>query len=235
MLSALSLQAHVTVGPMRVHHVSGEHVLTTSLEERFTDPEAARQALVRAARERTQLQSLLVPETVLVVQPAPNGSSWLWMVTPRLEQVPDWLAGSPSARTEQLGTAIAEAVCVSLRHELMFAAAIESFGVQSGNLRYIGPLRSSSHPSRSALHLLTGMLAQLATHDVDVDQLVATLMRRLETKLRVDEMAALANECSRLGDAVAPGTHGLLVRALRASRRRRESVESTSTEPAITP
>ena len=237
MLRALSLQANVTVGPKRVHHVAAEHVLTTSLEERFTDPEAARQALVRAARERTQLESLLVPETVLVVQPAPDGASWLWMVTPRLEHIPDWVAGSPLVRTDQLGSAIAEGVCVSLRHELAFAPAVDAFGVQSGSVRYIGPLRTSTHPSRSALDLLTGMLAQLAAHDVDGHQLVAAVTRRLEVKLRADEMALLADECARLGDAVAPSTHGLLLRALRASRRRRESIDasSTSTEPSAAP
>jgi|GEM_PF-718264 len=234
MLSELALQANVTVGAKRIHNVAGEHVLTTSLDDRFTDAELARQALVRAARERTQLESLLVPETVLVVQPAPDGASWLWMVTPRLEAIPHWLAVNTRARTDELGAAIADVICMSLRHELAFAPTLEVFGVQSGSVRYVGPLHRSTAPSRSALELLAGVVGELQADHIDVDQLVVAVGRRLEVRLRAVEMALVAQECTSLGETTTTGVHGRLARALRAPTRRRDAIEmpSTSQEPA---
>lgn len=61
-------------------HVVGNYVLRTSLDVRFTGAELARQALVRAARERAQ--EAAASDTVLVLQSARDGSCWLWTVTP---------------------------------------------------------------------------------------------------------------------------------------------------------
>lgn len=234
MLRALSLEADVAVGPQRSEHLAGEHVLTTSLEDRFTDAELARQALVRAARERTQLESLLVPETVLVLQPAPDGSCWLWMVTPRLERIVDWLGADARTRTDLLGTAIGDAVCVSLRHGVAFTPSIGAFGVQSGTVRYVGPLHGSKAPPRSALDLLCGVSEESSAHGIDVDQLVAAMTRRLEARLRPDELALLTQECAAPGDAATRSAQGRIARALRSTRRRRETSEPTGTRSETT-
>ena len=125
----------------RVTHLARGMVARTSVRARFVDEEAARQALVRAARECTQLERLLVPETVLVAQPSADGC-WIWRVQPDLPSVDDLLA-TRGAKAELLagyGAAAVDALRISLRHGFSIEIAPRSFGIQNGAIRYIGEL-----------------------------------------------------------------------------------------------
>lgn len=62
----------------RCEIVVGGHRLQTTRELRFDDREEARQALVRAARERARIEQ--AAETVLVLQAAQDDAFWLWTV-----------------------------------------------------------------------------------------------------------------------------------------------------------
>lgn len=62
----------------------GDWCLKTSSRRQFHDVEGARAALVQAARGKTTLGELLMPQTVLALQPDADGSYWLWTVTPWL-------------------------------------------------------------------------------------------------------------------------------------------------------
>ncbi|MBX3207303.1 MAG: GTPase domain-containing protein [Labilithrix sp.] len=215
MLRTLGLDEVVEVGPSGVSHATEGHVLSTSLESCFADPDAARQALVRAARERTQLESLLVSDTVLVVQPAESGSFWLWTVTPRTDLVAKWLAHDRPTRTELLGSAIVSAVSVALRHGLAFTPSIHAFGVQRGSVRYAGATAATEARVESAIALLLGAIADVSKiDDADVDLFVEVLERRIETQLSADEIAAIAGDCPP-----AAGLDGARARLIRTIRR----------------
>ncbi len=228
MLRALALDAEVPVGQRATRHVTAGHVLTTSLADRFTDAELARQALVRAARERTQLEALLVPETVLVVQPAKDGSQWLWMVAPCLEDVVEWVADS-RARLDLLGNAVADATVAALRHSVAFVPALGAFGVQSGTIRYAGPLETASLPARAAIDLLLGSFEDAVARGIDPEPLLIALTRRLDARLRSEELTLLSSESSKMTSRIdVPGrvARDRLARALRGVRRRHDATEA---------
>lgn len=62
----------------------GDWCLKTSSRRHFHDVEGARAALVQAARGKTTLGELLMPQTVLALKPDADGSYWLWTITPWL-------------------------------------------------------------------------------------------------------------------------------------------------------
>ncbi|HEX7665667.1 MAG TPA: hypothetical protein VF407_14170, partial [Polyangiaceae bacterium] len=131
--------AHEIDAEGNVHHVAHDHVVKTSARARYAAREPARQALVRAARECAQLDGLLVPETVLVAQPADDGTCWIWTVRPNLPTLAQSLrsAGSTELVTA-FADALAEATRVSLRHGLALDFSPHAFGVDRGVLRYLG-------------------------------------------------------------------------------------------------
>jgi hypothetical protein len=171
----------------------GDHVFRTSLAGHFADAEGARQALVRAARERTQLGALLVPDTVLVVQPARDGSSWLWTVTPHVPSVADALAaGADADLLRAYGDAVAHALHVAARHGHWVDPAPRAFGVRHGAARYLGDVAawSSDHP-RAADAILAAIDA-IAGAGADPAPLVAALERGIPAHLTGDDLARLA-------------------------------------------
>lgn len=115
----------------------------TSVTDRYHDTEHARQALVRAARELTQLGPLLSPETVIVLQPTSTDESWLWTIHPTLPSARAWLAEdiSPSERERRanvFASAVSEARSYADTHGVALDLAPDSFGVEDGCLRYVG-------------------------------------------------------------------------------------------------
>lgn len=139
----------------RVTHLARGTVARTTMRARYADEEAARQALVRCARECTQLERLLVPETVLVAQSSSEGC-WIWRIQPDLPSVDDLLA-TRGARADVLaayGVAVVDALRISLRHAFAIDIAPKSFGIQHGTLRYIGELTSEPNtPERLSASL----------------------------------------------------------------------------------
>jgi signal recognition particle receptor subunit beta len=125
---------------------AGNFVLRTALAARFEDAESARQALVRAARERTQLGSLLAPETVLVAQDDGREATWIWTLTPRMPDLVRWLEerhedpASTGPALVAFGNALATAVTLARLQGIGMSLEPRAFGVQEGVLRYVGDL-----------------------------------------------------------------------------------------------
>jgi signal recognition particle receptor subunit beta len=195
LLATLGLQGSLALGPDGVKHRALDRVVSTSAADRFDDHEAARQALVRAARDRTQLERLLVTDTVLVVQPSPDGSAWLWMVTPETEPVAEWIAADGANRLGAFGTAIGDAMGSTLRHAIAFTPSLGAFGVQGAQVRYTGPLGGTGSAGRSALELVLGMLDEVAARGLDVEVFAAAVGHRLQDRLRPEDRALLAADC----------------------------------------
>lgn len=61
---------------------SGQWCLKTSVRRRHSDIESGRAQLLRTARFKVLLSELLLPDTTLALQPADDGSHWLWTVAP---------------------------------------------------------------------------------------------------------------------------------------------------------
>jgi hypothetical protein len=120
------------------------YVLRTSRAERFGDREEARAALVRAARERTKLDGLLPPDTVLTAQPAADGALWLWTLTTTMSTLVELDASAETAERlairRRYVIALVDAVGVWLRHGFALRLDPSSFGMSEGTVRYLGPL-----------------------------------------------------------------------------------------------
>jgi signal recognition particle receptor subunit beta len=189
-----ALADSIPIETSSVECVIEDHVLTTSPAARFAEPDGARHALVRAARERTQLGSLLVNDTVLVVQPASDGMSWLWTVTPSVEPIEAWLAKDDrETRLETLAAAIVQAVVVSLRHSIGLVPSIRAFGVQHGTVRYKGPIETPSSEDRRCALLLHRAASELTAVGHDVEIFTAAVERELSRRLDPREIAVLAS------------------------------------------
>ncbi len=125
---------------------AGNFVLRTALAARFEDAESARQALVRAARERTQLGPLLAPETVLVAQDDGREATWIWTLTPRMPDLVSWLeerhedAAATGPALVAFGNALATAVTLARLQGIGMSFEPRAFGVQEGVVRYVGDL-----------------------------------------------------------------------------------------------
>lgn len=216
-LRDLALTDHVEVDAFGASRTYGDHVFSTSLDDHFADVEAARQALVRAARERTQLGPLLLDDTVLVVQPTPMGDAWLWMVTPRTEPLREWLSSHRASRTEAVGTAVANAASVILEHGLALSPRLAAFRVQSDSVRYAGPTTrpesDDEHRAARAFAFLLDLLYEAKAADLPMDVFVGTIARRLHARLGGDELAkVVAASRSHLDGAedAAPLLHALV-------------------------
>ncbi|MBX3198425.1 MAG: GTPase domain-containing protein [Labilithrix sp.] len=213
LLRALALEGELPVAPDGAVHVAGDHVVTTSPPLRFTDQDHARHALVRAARERTQLESLHLTDTVLVVQPAADGSCWLWTVRPRIELASAWLASDPRARIAPVAAALADAAALTFQHRIAFTPGLGGFGAQGDAVRYFGALASTNDPAGAARALLFDALEQVVGGELDAALFVEPVVARLELRLDREHLAAIARECTF--DATgAGGGHEVLVRAL---------------------
>lgn len=233
-----ALDARVDVGADVVELAIDEHVLSTSLEHRFGDAETARQALVRAARERTQLGPLLVHDTVVVVQPSSDGSSWLWMVTPTIDPITTWLAeGDSHVRLEAFAVAVAIAASVSARHDIAFVAVASAFGVQQGNVRYRGPLLAGASEARSVSTFLHALASEIAALGHDVEWFVGSVESELARRLTEAELSVVTQEPlsdARRGSEVARELlHDAFERL--AGRRREPAVRPPSTKRARSP
>lgn len=155
-------------------HAAVGHIVRTSLRMSFPDAEAARQALVRTARAYAQIGDLLVPETVLVAQQTDEGACWIWTVRPNMPAVSSVAA---------YASAIAEALSVSLRHNVTLDLGPESFGLQSGRPRYIGELVFEAPTADSVV----AAISRAAGAVPDAAAFYAALELELARKLTSDE------------------------------------------------
>jgi signal recognition particle receptor subunit beta len=166
----------------KVSITRGGFHLVTSRRARFDDGDAARQALVTAARERSQLGTLLSPETVVVLQPANADESWLWVVSPELPSVRRWLEECSNdteqrRRLELFASAAAEACSYAVRHGVALKLSIDRFGVEDGVVRYVGELSHSS--AESATPVADDVLRELSVFPDGVGFFAEALAREL--------------------------------------------------------
>jgi signal recognition particle receptor subunit beta len=157
-----------------LRHAAVGHVVRTSLRMAFPDAEAARQALVRAARAYAQIGELLVPETVLVAQQTDEGTCWIWTVHPNMP---------PIASVAAYAGAIAESLSIALRHGVTLDLDPTSFGLQSGRPRYLGELTFEAPTAEG----IEAALERAAAAVPDAAVFYAALELELESKLTTDE------------------------------------------------
>ncbi len=128
----------------RIAYLADGFVLETHTRTRHPHADSARQALVRAARERTKLEGLGVPDTVVVAQSASDGAWWIWTVRARLPTVAEVLvegALDVAARRRLLdafGASLAEALRTGTDHDFCLELSADAFGVDGERLRYVG-------------------------------------------------------------------------------------------------
>ncbi|NUP06587.1 MAG: GTPase domain-containing protein [Polyangiaceae bacterium] len=172
-------------------HVALDHVLRTSRRSRFSDRESARQALVRRARECTQLDRLLVPETVLIAQPAEDGACWLWTVRPKLKTLSSALqAGTASSDlVASFGSAVVDGIRSSLRHGFTLSLCPDRFGIQQGMIRYIGELSSEAPTTHEVTSAVFASVEALERAGADASVFLDAFERELSRKLTADERA----------------------------------------------
>ena len=140
----------------------------------------------------TQLGPLLVGDTVLVVQPAGDGASWLWTVAPSIASVEAWLESDDvRTRIETLAEAVVQAVLVSQRNEIAFEPTLGAFGVQQGNIRYTGAFVDGA---RSGTGLVHAVASELEAMGRDVELFASAALRALVRRLEPAELCAFARE-----------------------------------------
>lgn len=177
--------------------VVGGFILSTGRDRRFESADAARQALVRAARERTQLGALLAPETVLVAQPAGDDSSWLWTILPRMPTITRLVASGErgemprSTLLAAFGVALVDAMKVEATHGLALDLSPLSFGLRQGAVRYVGEVRVREG-GRDAPRAVLDALVALAESCDDLEPAVAAIEGAISGKLSPADLARLA-------------------------------------------
>ena len=175
----------------RLFHATRDHVVKTSTAARYPDGESARQALVRRARELTQLHRLLVPETVLVAQATTDGTCWIWTVQPELPSIEAIVRSATKPIPDVLAAysvAIVEALHAAVRNGFSIELSPAAFGLQGSAVRYIGnvvdeALDVSSTPN--ALFEAVTCVARSATEKTALLDIVhRELARRSDERLR---------------------------------------------------
>lgn len=204
---------------------AGTHLLRTSTRARFEDTESARHALVRSAREWSQLGPLLVPETVLVVEQGADGASWLWTVSANLPTVTSVLEadeGDIEALLRRFGRAIVDAVRVAHQHGLYLDGHPSHFGEQEGVLRFCGDVLAVDDESRSPGHVIARALVGLDACGAPLDTVLETVAAGLVGRTDRAERASLAKrlaeiDCPSWSPRVREALHGLGQRIGRVS------------------
>ncbi|MDB4943205.1 MAG: gliding motility protein MglA [Labilithrix sp.] len=167
------------------------HVARTTSRARHPDVETARQALVRGARESIQLERLLVPETVLVAQPAPDGACWIWTVRPEVPTVARLLEAR--AMTPELlaayGMAVVETLRVALRNGFGVELGVRSFGVQEGALRYLGERLALPTDAADLSSSVVAAASAIERSGADAAPFLSAFERSLSKRLTPEERA----------------------------------------------
>lgn len=188
---ALSPETILTEQDGTFLHVGRGHVVRTSARSRFANAEAARQALVRKARECTQLERLLVPETVLVAQPTDDGACWIWTVRPDLPSV-DSALRAPGLSADLLVTyaaAVVDALRSALRHQFSVDLGPKSFGLQGGVLRYLGDVTEKPADAAALSSSLFAAVETIERASADVNAFLDAFERGLQRTLTREERA----------------------------------------------
>lgn len=194
-----------------VELVAGGYVLRTLRPLRFTDPEEAQRALVRAARERTLLDEALAVPTVLALQAARDGAWWLWTVTsrmPGLDAAIDALVDA-TPLVAAYGRAVAGALHVCLAGGFAVDLRPGCFGLHDGEVGYTGVLALDAGEPGAAV---ASALDAVEARGWDAAIFLCALERGLAT-LTPDDATRLARAT---GNGTASPSRARLERALAA-------------------
>jgi len=223
-----ALDAEVQVGGEGevVHRVAGRE-LRTSRWLRFTDVEAARQALIRAARERTQIETLLVPETVVVLHAASDGAQWLWTIAPHLTTILAEMTTATIDRARDLlgayATAVVDAIRIGLRHGIRLGTGPRCFGLHQGAIRYIGGFSGKAEDGSAVTSLDAIIDAATALEEarVDVGAFLDAAELALARRLGNEELSRLV--ASTATTTRSPNAEAIAARLRLAIARRSEA------------
>lgn len=124
---------------------AGLWCLKTSARRHFASLEGARNALLRLAREKTQLGPLLPPQTALAVRAQEHRGAWLWTISPWLETLRSQMTFAVDqkdvARLREALRGFVDAACTSLRlaveNGLVLDVQPSNFGVIGGRCYYV--------------------------------------------------------------------------------------------------
>jgi len=119
--------------------------LKTSITRCFADIAEAREAFVTLVHRKQLLGDLRAPNTVLSLQTDFNGYTWVWTVTPWFATLHSLLEftreqGDSEARTVLFNTyarAVATAVELAAKHNIVLDLHPSNFAVDSGRLLYL--------------------------------------------------------------------------------------------------
>lgn len=170
--------------------VLGGRRLRTSNTMRFEEREDARQALVRAARERTQLDASLASGTVLILQGSRDGAFWLWTIMPEAEPLSDVLRKADDRRPwlEGYAVAVAEVLRTGIRHGFSVDLSPSSFGVVNGAIRYFGDV-GTSDTTRVSPNVVSAVDA-VAQAGWESDVFLEAFERELARRLTPEEVVS---------------------------------------------
>ncbi len=174
-------------------HRAGGYVMQSSIDSRFGSSEDARAALVRHARQRTQLEGLLPRDSVVLLQESEDGAWWLWSLRPEIPTLESELrsldpeADDPRELLEAYGAALVDAIRTSTRHGFGLDLRPEAFGVQDGALRYLGEPLPSQGPEALASTIVEGVVA-LGRHGVDIDVVLEAFEGERRRRLTREEL-----------------------------------------------
>lgn len=170
------------------------HVLTTSRAQHHPGADAARQALLAAARGQNQLERRLVGGTVLAVQADRDGSCWLWRIAP---VVPSWTArwrtatggAARDALLDALVDALVDGGLLAVRRGLALSTDLDAWGFQGGVVRYVGDVERCATDAAETAHFVVRVADAAAAVGVPRDRLVAAVARGIERALGGDPAA----------------------------------------------
>jgi len=160
-----------------------DFVFETRVARRHTSDDAAKAALVAEARACALLEGLLVDGTVLAAKPARDGAVWVWTARPDISSLSAGLDPAVTERRSHLeayGTALAHATRLAAQHGLELELRVDTFGLQRGTIRYVGPVRlGKGHKADLA--------AALASLDEDDSATVLAAFEREARRARARE------------------------------------------------
>lgn len=169
------------------------YVLRAHGRERFDGSDAARQALVRAARERAQLEHLTLPDAVLVASESGDGGYYVWSLVPEVEPLIDSLRGASDAGAvrrwlEAYGAALVEVVRARARFGVELSVRLADFGFSGERLRYLGEIARASSSFQAPKWSLASALAEIEQEGYDPSGVRAAFEREARRRLSPDEL-----------------------------------------------
>ncbi len=169
------------------------YVIRTHERERYESIDAARQALVRAARERAQLEHLTLPDAVLVASADGDDGFCVWSLIPEVEPLAESLLRVSDAETsrrwlEAYGTALVEVARVRARFGLELSSRLVDFGFRGERLRYLGEISRVSSPIPALKWVLATALAEAERAGWDPSVIRAAFERDASRRLSAEEL-----------------------------------------------